>query len=147
MNPRLRIALILLLARAGWTGAAGLTFVAVAAIFWISRPMGPPSDSQLIGDVLAMVIAGGLGLLGVAALAIAIPSFAFAFLLRTGKQWATWTVVVGESVVAIALVVATVWALTHSGDQFLAVATVVAIAIVSAPVIVLLVWTLAEKKT
>ena len=139
--------MILLLARAGWTGAAGLTFVAFAAIFWIRRPMGPPSDSQLIGDVLAIMITGGLGVLGVGALAIAIPSFALAFLLRSGKPWATWTVVVGESVVTIALVVATVWALTHSGDQFLAVATVVAIAIVSAPVIVLLVRTLAERRT
>ena len=138
--------MILLLARAGWTGAAGLTFVAFAAIFWISRPMGPPSDSQLIGDVLAMVIAGGLGVLGVAAIAIAIPSFAFAFLLRSGKPWATWTVVVGESVVAIALVVATVRALTHPGDRLLAVAAVVAIAVVSAPVIVLLGRTLADRK-
>ena len=135
MNPRLRIATILLLARAGWASAAGLTFLAFAAIFWNSR------------DVLTVLIAGGLGVLGAAALAIGIPSFAFAFLLRTGKRWASWAVVVGESVIALALVGATVWALTHSGDQLLAIATVVAIAFVSAPVLVLVVRTLAEKKT
>jgi hypothetical protein len=80
-------------------------------------------------------------------LRIAIPSFAFAFLLRTRKRWATWTVVVGESVVVIALVTATVRALTNPSDQRLAVATVAALALVSAPVIVLLVRILAEKQT
>lgn len=135
MNPRLRIATILLLARAGWASAAGLTFLAFAAIFWGSR------------DVLTVLIAGGLGVLGAAALAIAIPSFAFAFLLRTGKRWASWVVAVGESVIALVLVGATVWALTHPGDQLLAIATVVAIALVSAPVVVLVVRTLAQKKT
>ena len=97
--------------------------------------------------MLTVLIAGGLGVLGVAALAIAIPSFAFAFLLRTRKRWATWTVLVGESLVAIALVVATVRALTNHSDQLLAVATGAALTVVSAPVIVLLVRTLAEKKT
>lgn len=145
MNWRLRVAAILLFARAGWSGLVAVTFLGVAAVIWASRPAGPPTDSTLVTALLTIGIAGALALLGVAAVAIAIPSLVFGILVQTRKRWAHWFVVVGEGMVAIALVGATIWALTHPQDLALALAAVVALAVVSIPVIVLLVQALTRS--
>jgi hypothetical protein len=144
MNPRLLIATILLLIRAGLTGMSGLGLLAFAGFFWISRPASPSA-----GYGITLFIVLGLVAVGVPAVAIAVPSILFAVLLLTRKWWPTLAVLIGESLVAIVLVAAMVWALTQGGDrsiQFVAIVSVATLALVSFPVIVLLAWNLSKQR-
>jgi hypothetical protein len=136
--PR-RLAAILLFARAGWTGAAGVSLLGGGALLWFSRSSGDSSpQSQAFAALLTFTFAGALALLGLIALAIAVPAAAFGALVLTRKRWAAWVVIFGECAVAIGLAVATILIFTQSSDHSLAIATVALLALGPIPVIVLL---------
>jgi hypothetical protein len=140
LNWRLKVAAVLLLLRGGWTGLTGISFLGFAAIFWATNhgSRGPTPESSLIGDAFTIILVGGLAVIGVVDLVIAIPSLAFGFLILRRKRRALWAAALGESFLAVALLGVTIWALSHPGDRGLAPFPAAALVLVSIPVLVLL---------
>jgi hypothetical protein len=137
---------MLLFIRGGMTATPGALLLLVAAFFYFTHPMGP-NDDPLVYVALMTFVVGGFALLGVAGLAIGIPSVIFAVLIQTRKRWAQWAALVGESIIALIFAVAVVWGLTHPDDRVLAAPAAVALVVGSAPVLVVLVSGLTARRS
>ncbi len=139
LNGRLRIAAVLLLARGAWSGGLAVLFLGAAAFLYWTHSTTSTTDSAFVGNLLTFLIAGALAVIGVVGLAIAVPSLAFGFLIRTGKRWACWVVLIGEGLVGVALAGLAILAFAHVSDRGLALGPAAALVLVSGPVIVLLI--------
>ncbi len=133
-----------MLIRAGMTAIPGAVFLLFAALFWLTKPT---NDGSLVGAIFTAIFAGSLAILGVAGLAIGIPSAIFGALVLTRKRWAQWTAAIGEILIAIALLGTAVWGLTHPNDQVLVLPVVVVMAVAYAPVVVLLLLGLTKRES
>ncbi len=94
LNRRLLAASILLFIRGGMTAIPGALFLLAAAFFYLTDPRGP-NDDPLVYAILITFVVGGFAVLGVAGLAIGIPSVIFAVLIQTRRRWAQWAALVG----------------------------------------------------
>ena len=147
LNRRLLAASILLFIRGGVTGLPGAGFLVLAAVFWANQPTVGPNDSPLVIAAFTVFVTAGLVVLGVAGLAIGIPSVIFAVLIQTKRRWAQWAALVGESLVALFFAGAVVWGLTHPDDRIIAGPAAVALVVLSAPVLFVLVSGLTARRT
>lgn len=147
MNGRLLGASILLFIRGGMTAIPGAAFLLFAAIFWFNQPAVGPNESPLVVGGLTVLVTVGLVVLGVAGLAIGIPSVIFAVLIQTKQRWAQWAALVGETVVALVFAVGVVWGLTHPDDRIIAAPAAVALVVASAPILVVLVSGLTGRRS